>query len=158
MQYGYTKSLDEFLESCPAGRLVGVDPGSTQIGLALSDSGRSIASPHSIITRTKWGKDLQAMKDGLDDITPSGFVVGYPMNMDGTEGPRCQSVRQMAKNLHAGFNLPILLWDERLSSAAVNRMMIQEGDLSRARRKELVDKLAASYMLQGMLDALAHRG
>jgi putative Holliday junction resolvase len=157
MQYGYTRELDDFLAACPQGRLLGIDPGSQQIGIAISDSGRKIASPHCIILRKKWSKDLAQIIDLATQNSISGLVLGYPLNMDGSEGQRCQSVRQMAKNLHEAMHLPVLLADERLSSVAVNRMMIDEGDLSRARRKELVDKLAASYLLQTILDTIGHR-
>lgn len=154
MQYGYTRKLEEFAAACPKGRVLGIDPGSTVIGLALSDDTRLIATPFISLNRTKWSKDLEAIGKVVSENKVSGIAVGYPINMDGTEGPRCQSVRQMAKNLVEAFSIPILLWDERLSTSAVTRMMIDEGDLSRARRAELVDKLAASYMLQGALDGL----
>jgi putative Holliday junction resolvase len=87
-----------------------------------------------------------------------GFVVGYPLNMDGSAGPRAQATRAFARNLQQAFPIPVLLWDERLSTAAVNRMMIDEMDINRKRRSELVDKLAASYILQGVLDALGNEG
>lgn len=154
MQYGYTQKLDEFASAIRSGRLVGIDPGSTLIGIALSDDTRQIASPHSVIKRSKWSADAKAIEAVVNEFSAAGLVIGYPINMDGTQGARCQSVRQMAKNLYALHPIPILLWDERLSTSAVTRMMIDEGDLSRARRAELVDKLAASYMLQGALDGL----
>lgn len=155
MQYGYTKSLEEFSCALEAGRrLIGLDPGSTLIGVALSDDTRTIASPHSTVARSKWSKDAASIEAIAREYRVAGLVIGYPVNMDGSEGPRCQSVRQMAKNLAAHLALPILLWDERLSTSAVTRMMIDEGDLSRARRAQLVDKLAATYMLQGALDGL----
>lgn len=154
MQYGYTKNLAEFAAASPKGRVLGIDPGSTLIGLALSDDTRLIATPFTTVARRKWSQDAEAIGAVIAENKVAGIVIGYPMNMDGTEGPRCQSVRQMAKNLAEKFSLPILLWDERLSTTAVTRMMIDEGDLSRARRAELVDKLAASYMLQGALDGM----
>lgn len=156
MDYGYTKELGVFLGASRTGRLLGIDPGSHQIGIGICDAGRKIASPHTIISRSKWTKDLNEIQRIVDENAISGIVIGYPLNMDGSEGPRCQSVRQMAKNLHEALKLPTLLWDERLSTSAVERMMVSEADLSRARRKELVDKLAASYLLQGTLDAIAN--
>lgn len=154
MQYGYTKNLAEFAAASPKGRVAGIDPGSTLIGIALSDDTRLIATPFTTVARRKWTQDAEAIGTVITENKVTGIVMGYPLNMDGTEGPRCQSVRQMAKNLVEAFRLPILLWDERLSTTAVTRMMIDEGDLSRARRAELVDKLAASYMLQGALDGM----
>ncbi|MFM9890343.1 MAG: Holliday junction resolvase RuvX [Rickettsiales bacterium] len=137
------------------GRLVGLDFGDTTIGIALSDGTRLIATPHSTIARRKWSDDAAALQAVLSEHAVAGIVIGYPMNMDGTPGPRAQATRAFARNVHAllAKPLPILFWDERLSTAAVTRMMI-EGDLSRARRSELVDKLAASYILQGVLDGV----
>ncbi len=156
MQYGYTKNLEEFAALAPAGRLLGIDPGSHVIGVAISDDLRVIASPYQKINRSKWAKDAAMIQTILHENKVAAMIIGYPLNMDGSEGPRCQSVRQMAKNLHQQCSLPILLWDERLSTAAVTRTLIDDGDVSRARRAELVDKLAAAYMLQGALDGLKH--
>ena len=139
------------------GRLLGLDLGEKTIGLALSDSLRSIASPLETLARGKFSADsvkLQALKAKYE---LTGLVLGYPINMDGTEGPRCQATRAYATLLAPKLELPILLWDERMSTMAVNRMML-DADLSRARRGELVDKLASSYMLQGVLDILVNLG
>ncbi len=136
------------------GRLVGLDVGETTIGVAVSDERRQVASPQLTITRRKWSADVEALKAMIDGQLIVGIVIGYPINMDGSEGPRAQATRGFARNLRDVFDLPILLWDERLTTAAVTRMMEKEADLSRARRDELVDKLAASYLLQGALDGL----
>lgn len=138
----------------PHSRLLGLDVGEKTIGLALTDALRTIASPHSTIRRSKFTKDAQALKALVEEHKIGGLVIGYPINMDGSEGPRCQSTRTFVSNLSKHIELPMLLWDERMSSIAVERMMTDEADMSRARRAELVDKLAASYLLQGCLDAM----
>jgi putative Holliday junction resolvase len=149
-------SLAEFKQLLPAkGRLVGLDVGSDTIGVAVSDASRMVASPNLTIYRKRWLDDTAALAAMMENQDISGFVVGYPINMDGTTGPRAQATRAFARNLQNQFPLPILLWDERLSTAAVTRMMIDEMDINRARRDVLVDKLAASYILQGVLDALS---
>jgi len=138
----------------PLGRLVALDVGSTTIGVAVSDATRLVASPDLTIARKKWSADkaaLSAMLEGQDVV---GIVIGYPLNMDGSAGPRAQATRAFARNLQEEFALPLLLWDERMSTQAVVRMMEKEADMSRARRDVLVDKLAASYILQGVLDGL----
>lgn len=152
----YFQSIAPFAATLPArGRLMGMDLGTETIGIAVSDDGRMIASGQMTLQRRKLGLDLEAIAAMLQDQPICGFVLGYPMNMDGTLGPRAQATRQFARDLFTSFEKPILLWDERLSTAVVQRMMIEEADLSRKRRAEIVDKLAASYMLQGALDALA---
>jgi len=148
-----TTSSSEFAAALPhAGRLAGLDPGTKTIGLATCDATWSFASPHSTIPRTKFSADLIALQAFIAKERIAGLVMGLPLNMDGTDSPRTQSVRALAKNL-APLNLPLLLWDERWSTQAVERAMIAE-DLSRARRAERVDRLAASWILQGALDAL----
>jgi putative Holliday junction resolvase len=137
---------------------MGLDLGTETIGIAVSDDGRMIASGQLTLQRRKLGLDIEAIAAMLEGQTVSGFVLGYPLNMDGTPGPRAQATRQFARDLFVAFECPILLWDERLSTVAVQRMMIEEADLSRKRRAEIVDKLAASYMLQGALDAISMRG
>ncbi len=139
----------------PQGRLLGLDPGSKTIGMAVSDGERLIASPVDTIKRSQFKHDIVKLLYAVTAHSVVGIIIGYPLNMDGSEGPRCQSVRQFARSLqeHLTPPLPILLWDERLSSMAVERTML-EADLSRQRRGELVDKLAASYILQGVLDTL----
>jgi len=148
-------SLPEFAATLPPlGRLMAMDVGTTTIGIAVSDARRIVGSPDLTITRKKWSADkaaLSAMIDGQDVV---GIVIGYPLNMDGTAGVRAQATRAFARNLQEEFKLPLLLWDERMSTMAVVRMMEKEADLSRKRRDELVDKLAASYILQGVLDGL----
>ena len=134
---------------------MGLDLGTETIGIAVSDDTRLIASGQITLQRRKLGADLEAIAAMIEGQPICGFVLGYPMNMDGTLGPRAQATRQFARDLFEAFDVPVLLWDERLSTAAVQRMMIDEADLSRKRRAEIVDKLAASYMLQGALDAIA---
>jgi putative Holliday junction resolvase len=150
-----TTSAAEFSETLdPPCRLAGLDVGTRTIGLATCDSEWRFAGPAETIGRTKFTKDLEALRTfiGRNDI--AGLVVGLPLNMDGSDSPRTQSVRAFARNL-APLGLPILLWDERWSTAAVERAMI-EADVSRARRAEKVDALAAAHILQGAIDALAN--
>ncbi len=140
----------------PGTRLLGLDLGKKTIGLAISDRGLKVASPLETIRRAKFTKDAEALAAICQDRGVGGLVLGLPVNMDGSEGARCQSVRQFAANLAelAGFTLPIAFWDERLSTAAVERLLVGEADLSRKRRGQVVDKMAAAYILQGALDAL----
>jgi putative Holliday junction resolvase len=133
-------------------RLMGLDLGTKTIGLALSDVTRTVATPLSTIARTKFTKDAAALFEIVDANDVGGLVLGLPISMDGTEGPRCQSTRQFAANLLALRDLPLAFWDERLSTAAVTRTLL-EADASRRRRAEVVDKMAAAYILQGALDA-----
>ncbi|WP_374764971.1 Holliday junction resolvase RuvX [Yunchengibacter salinarum] len=135
-------------------RLIGLDPGTKTIGVALSDRMRTVATPTEVIRRTKFQKDAARLKTLMDTHEVGGVVIGWPVNMDGSEGPRCQSVGAFADNLKGVVDLPRLLWDERLSTAAVERTLL-DADSSRARRAEVVDKMAAAYILQGALDALA---
>lgn len=145
-------SPDEFRKLLPASaRLLGLDVGETTIGLALSDASRTIASPLSTIERKKFAKDAELLKQLVIEHQVAGLVVGYPINMDGSHGPRTQSTRTFVSNISKKIPIPVLLWDERMTTMAVERMMI-DADLSRQRRAQLVDKLAASYMLQGFLD------
>ena len=135
--------------------VVGLDLGTKTIGVAVSDIGRVIASPLQLIRKTQFTHDAQALFALMKTRGATGIVIGLPVNMDGTEGPRSQSSRAFARNLlRLDPELAITFWDERLSSAAVNRMLIDEADLSRARRGQLVDKAAAAYILQGALDRL----
>lgn len=148
-----TTNAAEFAVNFPdGGRLAGLDPGTRTIGLATCDAGWSFASPHSTLARCKFSADLEKLRGFVVAERIAGLVIGLPLNMDGTDSTRTQSVRALARNLRL-LELPILLWDERWSTAAVERAMIAE-DLSRARRAERVDKLAASWILQGALDAL----
>jgi putative holliday junction resolvase len=152
--YMLIESVQEFNArlSRPA-RLLGLDVGDTTIGLALSDLMRSIATPLETINRSKFAKDLEHLKGVIAKHGVVGLVIGYPLNMDGSHGPRTQSTRTFTANISKQIDLPMLLWDERLTTIAVERAML-EGDLSRQKRAQLVDKLAASYMLQGFLDRI----
>ena len=146
------KTPAEFSTALPTkARLLGLDVGETTIGLALSDDSRMVASPLETIERSKFSKDLEKLTRLINIHKIAGLVIGHPVNMDGSLGPRSQSTYTFVLNLEKTITLPMLLWDERLSTMAVERMML-EADLSRARREQLVDKLAASYMLQGFLD------
>jgi putative Holliday junction resolvase len=139
----------------PMTPVMGLDLGTKTIGVAVSDIGRRIASPLELIRKTQFTRDAEALFALMASRGAAGVVIGLPVNMDGTEGPRCQSSRAFARNLlRLRADLAIAFWDERLSSAAVNRMLIDEADLSRARRADLVDKAAAAYILQGALDRL----
>ncbi len=137
-------------------RLMGLDVGEKTIGVAVSDTTFTIATPVETLKRGKFTADAERLKKLVAERNAGGFVVGLPINMDGSEGPRCQSVRAFANNLLGKLDLPLAFWDERLSTAAVTRTML-EADLSRGRRAELVDKLAAAYILQGFLDHLKAR-
>jgi putative Holliday junction resolvase len=132
-------------------RLIGVDLGTKTIGLALSDVERRIATPLETIKRVKFTPDVEKMKGFVQRFGVGGLVFGLPLNMDGTEGPRSQATRAFVRNLKPLLPLPVLYWDERMSTMAVTRMLI-DADTSRARRGELVDKMAAAYILQGALD------
>jgi putative holliday junction resolvase len=134
-------------------RLLGLDLGEKTVGLALSDPGLTVASPITTIRRTKFTADATELLRIAADRQVGGLVIGLPLNMDGSEGPRCQSVRQFAVNLTKLQDLPILFWDERLSTVAVERNMI-DADMSRAKRAKVVDQAAAAFILQGVLDAL----
>jgi putative Holliday junction resolvase len=138
----------------PRTPLVGLDLGEKTIGVAVSDTSLMIASPLALIRRAKFTADAEALLQLMEGRGAGGVVIGLPINMDGTEGPRCQSVRAFGRNLLRLKDLPIAFWDERLSSAAVNRMLIDEADITRARRAEVVDKAAAAWILQGALERL----
>lgn len=149
-----TTRAAEFRETLPeAGRLLGLDVGTRTIGVALCDAGWTIATPAELIARTKFSADLARLKAIVAGQRVTGIVIGLPLNLDGSESPRTQSVRAFARNVEP-LGLPILLWDERWSTQAVTRTLL-DADASRARRAELVDKMAAAYILQGAIDALA---
>ncbi len=138
-------------------RLLGMDLGSKTIGLALSDSAQSIATPFKTIQRTKFTKDIEELRPVIRDYEIGGYVLGFPLNMDGSEGPRCDSVRSFAQEMENypqifGTKPWIALWDERLSTAAVEDFLVETVDMSRTKRKQVVDKLAAHLILQGALD------
>lgn len=139
----------------PSGRLMGLDLGSKTIGIAISDGLRLTATPLETIKRKKFGIDATRICELIEQHDISSIIIGLPLNMDGTEGPRAQSTRAFARNLKTRTELPIAFWDERLSTAAVTRTLI-EADVSRAKRAQVVDKLAASFILQGVLDHLGN--
>ena len=139
--------------------VVGLDLGEKTIGVAVSDASLTIASPLELIRKTKFTDDANALFKLMAGREAGGVVIGLPVNMDGTEGPRCQSSRAFGRNLlRLRPDLPIAFWDERMSSMAVNRVLIDEGDVTRARRADLVDKMAAGWILQGALDRLRSAG
>jgi putative holliday junction resolvase len=149
-----TGEVEMFLAAlAPNTRLIGIDGGTTTLGLALSDVSRTIASPLETIQRTKFKIDAARLLALMAAHSVSGLVLGLPTNMDGSEGPRCQATRALARNLNTLSPVPILLWDERLTTAAAERMLIA-ADASRKRRAEVIDKLAATLILQGALDRL----
>jgi putative Holliday junction resolvase len=149
-----TLELGDFHAALPPGaRLIGIDVGTKTLGLALSDVTRTIASPLETIRRTKFSVDVQRLLALASEHAIGGFVLGLPANLDGTEGPRAQSTRSFARNLGALTPLPLLFWDERLSTAAAERTLL-EADASRKRRGELIDKLAATIILQTALDRM----
>jgi len=139
----------------PNARLIGVDLGEKTIGLALSDVGRTIASPLETLPRGKFKADSGKLLALVEKFDVGGLVIGLPRNMDGSEGPSAQSARAFVRNLSPLTDLAITFWDERLSTAAVQRTLI-EADTSRRRRDEVVDKVAAAYILQGALDRLGY--
>jgi putative holliday junction resolvase len=139
----------------PRGALIGLDLGTKTIGVAASDPDRRLAAPVETITRTRFQLDATRLLALAGERRAIGFVLGLPVNMDGSEGPRAQATRAFARNLAGLTALPIALWDERLSTAAVERALI-EADVSRAKRKTVIDQHAAAYILQGALDRLAH--
>lgn len=144
----------EALVDLPAhSRLLGLDLGSKTIGLALSDLERQIATPLETIQRVKFGLDAAALLKVAEKHQVAGLVIGLPLNMDGTEGPRVQSTRAFVRNLSPLTALPIVFWDERMSTLAVTRTLL-DADASRAKRAAVVDKMAAAYILQGALDRL----
>lgn len=134
-------------------RLLGLDVGSKTIGMALSDVTRSIATPYHTVRRTKFTEDARTIAAAIGEHAVGAVVIGLPLNLDGSEGPRAQSTRAFARNLAARIAVPILFWDERLSTAAVERHLI-EADASRKRRAQVIDRMAAAYILQGALDRL----
>jgi putative Holliday junction resolvase len=136
------------------GRLLGLDVGTKTIGTALCDAGWSFASPATLVRRTKFTADKAALQAMVRPQSVKGVVIGLPLNLDGTDSPRTQSTRAFARNL-ADWSLPILLWDERWSTVAVERVMIEQ-DLSRAKRAERVDSLAAAHILQAAIDRLVN--
>jgi putative pre-16S rRNA nuclease len=151
---GGIQPLDEFAASLPpAARLIGIDVGTKTLGLALSDATRSIASALVTLRRSRLADDLRQLLDLSEKHGVGGFVVGLPLNLDGSAGPRAQATRAFVRNLAKASPLPALYWDERLSTVAAERILL-EADLSRKRRAEVVDKVAATLILQGALDRM----
>ena len=150
------QSLSELIKYLPKkSRLLGLDVGRKTIGLAVSDSDMKIATTVGTILRSKFTKDVKNLDAIITERQINGLVLGLPISMDGNEGPACQSVRQFAVNLDNILEIGITFWDERLSTSAVERLLIKEADLSRNRRSEIIDKMAAAYILQGALDSLS---
>ena len=148
-------TLVDMVEALPdKARLLGLDVGSKTIGLAISDSSRQVASSVYTIRRTKFSRDVVILQQAVTERDAAGLVLGLPMSMDGTEGPACQSVRQFAANVIEALDTHIAFWDERLSTSAVERLLVAEADMSRNRRAQVVDKMAATFILQGALDSL----
>ena len=148
--------ITELRAAVPTGkRLLGLDLGSKTIGLAICDSSFAIASPLETLRRHKFTQDAIDLEALIAERDVGGLVLGLPRNMDGSEGPRAQSTRQFAVNLMGRSDIPIAFWDERLSTVAVERLLIDEADLSRRKRGDVVDKMAASYILQGAINLIA---
>ena len=138
----------------PDSRLLGLDLGSKTIGLALSDVSLMVASPLKTVKRRKFTHDSRALIALIDEHNVGGLIIGLPISMNGSEGPRCQSTRQFALNFIEQIDIPLVFWDERLSTVAVERILIDQIDMTRERRAKVIDKAAATYILQGALDAL----
>jgi putative Holliday junction resolvase len=148
------KSIQDLkLEHQRNSRLMGLDVGSKTIGLALSDVTLTIATPLETLKRTKFSKDAERLLSIITEHGVGGLVIGLPISMDGSEGPRCQSTRDLTQNIFEKIDIDAAFWDERWSTQAVERILIGEADLTRKRRAEVVDRAAAAYILQGALDA-----
>ena len=145
-------SIEE-LKLAPGARLLGLDLGEKTIGIALSDTRLTVATPMETLKRGKFAADAPKLEKIIAEQNVGGLVVGLPLNMDGSDGPSAQSARAFARNFAARSEVPVLLWDERLSTAAVTRTLL-DADASRKRRDEVVDKMAAAYILQGALERL----
>ena len=149
-----TAETSEFALHAPHGKLAGLDVGTKTIGVAICDAGWHFAGPLETVRRTKFTQDMMTLRTIFEREDVVGLVVGLPLSMDGSDSPRTQSTRAFARNL-GPLQMPILLWDERWSTQAVERAMI-EADVSRAKRAEKVDALAAAHILQGAIDALVN--
>ncbi|MDQ7070471.1 MAG: Holliday junction resolvase RuvX [Rhodobacterales bacterium] len=150
------ETIPDFSAALPPMRaLIGLDLGTKTIGVAVSDGILSVATPLETVRRKKFGVDAARLQEIITERAIGGIILGLPFNMDGSEGPRCQSTRAFARNLARLTELPIGYWDERLSTVAAERALL-EADTSRKRRAEVIDHVAASYILQGVLDRLAH--
>ena len=153
-QKGEVIDIEMLEDALPRGaRLLGLDLGTKTIGLAVSDAGLSLASPRPVIKRTKFTADLAILKAMIEAENIGAVVLGLPLNMDGSEGPRAQATRAFARNLMQYVHLPLIFWDERLSTVAAERSLLEQ-DVSRAKRAGRIDSAAASFILQGVLDRL----
>jgi putative holliday junction resolvase len=154
MPMSHPIAIEDLALSLPSkGRLIGIDLGSKTIGLALSDIERRLASPLKTLPRGAFGKDAEALTAIFSEFDIAGIVLGLPLDLNGRDNPRAQSTRAFARNLSTRTSLPVVFWDERFSTAVVTRSLIAN-DVSRARRAEVVDKMAAAYILQGALDRI----
>ncbi|MDE9450650.1 Holliday junction resolvase RuvX [Aliiroseovarius sp. Z3] len=152
------ETIEDFAPTLsPMTALGGLDLGSKTIGVAVSDSFRQVSTPLETIRRKKFSADAARLLEIITDRQLGGIVLGLPRNMDGSEGPRCQSTRAFARNLEKLTDVPITFWDERLSTVAAERALL-EADTSRKRRAEVIDHVAAGYILQGVLDRMRHLG
>jgi len=150
------EAIEDFADALPYHQgLIGLDLGDKTIGVAVSDAFLTVASPIETVRRKKFGVDAARLLEIIKDRSIGGVVLGLPFNMDGSEGPRCQSTRAFARNFERLTDLPIGFWDERLSTVAAERALL-EADATRKRRAEVIDNIAASYILQGVLDRLQH--
>ena len=147
--------IETLRNATPYGALMGLDLGEKTIGIAVSDTLRSVGTPLQTLKRTKFRANSKELLEIAADRQISGIILGLPLNMDGSEGPRCQSTRAFVRNLEALTDIPISFWDERLSTVAAERALL-EADTSRARRAEVIDNVAAGYILQGVLDRLGY--
>lgn len=145
--------IDALKERAAGKALIGLDLGSKTIGIATSDPLWTVAAPRETIRRTKFNQDAERLVEIITEIDAGAIILGLPLNMDGSEGPRVQSTRTFARNLSPKIDIPIFFWDERLSTVAVTRTLL-EADTSRKKRAEVVDKMAASFILQGVLERL----
>jgi len=154
---GICQDIDKFSDAIgEKSALIGLDFGTKTIGVAVSDRLQTVATPRETIKRRKFGLDADVIDQLVAENEIAGIVLGLPMNMDGSEGPRAQSTRAFARNLAGRINLPIFFWDERLSTVAAERALL-EADMSRKKRAIVIDNVAASYILQGVLDRLSHK-
>ncbi len=145
----------DFADALPdGGPLLGLDLGTKTIGIATCDAGWRFATAGKTLGRGKWGRDRESLREIVENRAIAGVVIGLPLNMDGSEGPRSQASRAFARNIAEAFNLPVLLWDERWSTQSAESAMIRQ-DMSRAKRAEKIDSHAAAIILQGAIDALA---
>lgn len=151
------ENINTLVVTLPMGqRLLGLDIGDKTIGLAISDPMFMIASPVKTVMRTKkFAPAIAEMREIVKNEEVGGLLVGLPVSMDGTEGPRCQKTRDLTSEISMQLNLPVAFWDERLSTSAIERFLVTEADMTRKRRKNVVDKMAAGYILQGALDSIA---